>query len=176
VNQPRAAGTTGNEPIVSVTVAVTPDQANIIKAVLGQGDMSLALRGDKAANAVTPNKYTLEGILGLPESISAASNRTEIFRGAGMRQNLVFVDSRVAKDEVSLIPGISPSMQFPVPATIPASPERTRKPASTYQPSPRVLDTLQGGYGGYGGYGGGYGAGYNLGTDGAGGGYRGYGN
>src|SRR5207248_1831945 len=58
----RGAGPTG---IVSVTVAVTPDQANVVKAVLGQGEMSLALRGDPADGASTPNKYTLEGVLGL---------------------------------------------------------------------------------------------------------------
>jgi pilus assembly protein CpaB len=162
MNQQRPASLTGNEPIVSVTIAVTPDQANIIKAVLGQGDMSLALRGDKAAtNSVTPNKYTLEGILGLSQSGAAGMNRTEIFRGSGMRQNLVFVNDRVAKDEISLVPGMSPSMAFPVPATIPAVPERTKNNSRTYQPSPRVVETLGNGYGGYG-------AGYNLGTDGSG--------
>jgi Flp pilus assembly protein CpaB len=163
VNNSRPTSLTGNEPIVSVTIAVTPDQANIVKAVLGQGEMSLALRGEKSANNVTPNKYTLEGILGIPTSIAAASNRTEIFRGAGMRQNLVFLDSRVAKDEMSLTPGISPSMQFPVPATIPAnSPMTNKKTDKTYQPSPRVLDAWGAGYGG------GYGRGYPVGTDGAG--------
>jgi pilus assembly protein CpaB len=171
VNQQRPAAATGNEPIVSVTIAVTPDQANIIKAVLGQGDMSLALRGDKAANNVTPNKYTLEGILGIQQAAANRSNRTEIFRGSGMRQNLVFFDDHVAKDEVSLVPGISSGMQFPVPATVPASQDRSRKSAPTYQPSPRVMDVLGNGYGT------GYGAGYNVGTDGAGGGSRGmYGN
>jgi Flp pilus assembly protein CpaB len=168
INMQRPAALTGNEPIVSVTIAVTPDQANIIKAVLGQGDMSLALRSDKAANNATPNKYTLEGILGIPESANAGMNRTEIFRGSSMRQNLVFVDDRVAKDEVSLVPGISPAMQFPVPATVPAAPERTKKGAPTYQPSPRVFDALGNGYG--------YGAGYNIGTDGAGGSRGLYGN
>src|SRR5204863_9162740 len=58
----RGAGPTG---IVSVTIAVTPDQANVVKAVLGQGDMSLALRGSPGDGASTPNKYTLEGILGV---------------------------------------------------------------------------------------------------------------
>jgi hypothetical protein len=130
--------------------------------------MSLALRGDKADNGVTPNKYTLEGILGIPVTAAAGMNRTEIFRGSGMRQNLVFVDDRVAKDEMSLVPGMSSSMAFPVPATIPAVPERTKKGPQTYQPSPRVFDALGTGYGGYGGF--------NVGTDGAGGSRGLYGN
>jgi pilus assembly protein CpaB len=169
LNQGRPAGISGNEPIVSVTIAVSPDQANIIKAVLGQGDMSLALRGDKSANNATPNKYTLEGILGLPSSTNSAMNRTEIFRGGWMRQNVQFVDDRILKDEVSLVPGMSPNMSFPVPSNVPAAPQRNTKSNPTWQPRPRVVD---GGLGN--GYGLGSGAGYNLGTDGAGsGGYYG---
>jgi len=163
LNQTRPAGTTGNEPIVSVTIAVSPDQANIIKAVLGQGDMSLALRGDKAANVATPNRYTPEGILGLPTA-NSAMNRTEIFRGGWMRQNVQFLDDRIMKDEVSLVPGMSPTMPFPVPATVPAPVERNTKSNPTWQPRPRVVDG--------GGNGGGYGGGYNTGNDGAG--MRGY--
>lgn len=147
----RSSGPTG---IVSVTIAVTPDQANVVKAVLGQGDMSLALRGNPGDGASTPNKYTLEGILGVTAR-TQGYDRMEIFRGGWTRQTVNYDNGKVIKNEYSVVPGLAPSTPFPVPATIPAAPKNqqpTQDPS--YRPTPTFYHM---GGGGYGGYGGGYG-------------------
>ncbi|MBL9093867.1 MAG: Flp pilus assembly protein CpaB [Planctomycetaceae bacterium] len=157
--------------VVSVTIAVSPDQANIVKAVLGQGDMSLALRGEGGLGAVTPNKYTLEGILGLKGQPIAKMNRIEIYRGNLTRQNISFSDAKLVDNEVSMVSGLPANMTFPVPDKVPATP-KTEDPyadTKTYQPTPRRYDLnwgtgygngwgrgWGGGWGGWGGYGYGY--------------------
>ena len=128
--------------VVSVTIAVSPDQANIIKAVLGQGDMSLALRGEGGLGAVTPNKYTLEGILGLKGQPIAKMNRIEIYRGNLTRQNISFSDAKLVDNEVSMVSGLPANMTFPVPDKVPATP-KTEDPyadTKTYQTTPRRSD------------------------------------
>jgi pilus assembly protein CpaB len=156
----------GNGPtgIVSVTIAVTPDQANVVKAVLGQGDMSLALRSTPGDGASTPNKYTLEGILGLSQRLQGY-DRMEIFRGGWSRQTVNYDNGKEVKSEVSMIPGLAPTTPFPVPATIPAAPKDSQEPKrdDSFRPTPSFYHG--GGYGGYGygGYGyGGYGWGGNF--------------
>lgn len=151
----------GNGPtgIVSVTIAVTPDQANVVKAVLGQGDMSLALRGDPTDGASsTPNKYTLEGILGVTAR-TQGYDRMEIFRGGWSRQTVNYSNGKEIKSETSLIPGVAPNTPFPVPATIPAAVKSAPVQDPSYRPTPNFYHGggYGGGYGGYGGYGGGNG-------------------
>jgi Flp pilus assembly protein CpaB len=142
-------------PVVSVTIAVSPDQANVIKAVSGQGDMSLALRSEKGAGTVSPNKYTLEEIMGVKQTASNM-NRIEIFRGGQQRQYVSYTNGKRTGDEVSVIPGVAPSTRFPVPAKLPtpvdASPD-VKDQAPTY-PQPYM----------YQGYGNGYGNGWGWGN------------
>lgn len=159
----RTRGTTGpvggsnysGNPVVSVTIAVSPDQANVIKAVSGQGDMSLALRSEKGAGTVTPNKYTLEDILGVKQTASNM-NRIEIFRGGNQRQYVSYANGVRTGDEVSVIPGVG-SSTFPVPAKLPTKPETApgaKDRAPTY-PQPYMYQ----GYGNGFGYGQGWGNG-----------------
>lgn len=162
----RDQGPTG---IVSVTIAVTPDQANVVKAVMGQGDMSLALRSDNGDGAAAaPNKYTLESVLGLSAK-SQGFDRLEIFRGGWGRQMVHYQNSQIVKNDLSLIPGLAPSTPFPVPATIPAAPKDTKLEDKSTRPTPNFYHNGGvGGYGGYGnggGYGGGWGWGGGMGTD-----------
>lgn len=65
VNMAALSQPVGYQPIRSVTLAVTPEQANIFKTVLGRGDISLVLRAPNAANAATIDQMTLEKLLGL---------------------------------------------------------------------------------------------------------------
>ncbi|MBL9082397.1 MAG: Flp pilus assembly protein CpaB [Planctomycetales bacterium] len=146
-----------NAAVVSVTIAVTPDQANVVKTVMGQGDMSLALRGaGNGLGAVTPNKYTLEGILGVKHPTVASMDRIEIFRGSQSRQHVSFSNDQMVKNEVSLVPGLPSGMTFPVPDRVPAAPTTTPQEEKTYKPTPNIYGN-GGGWGGAGGYG--YGAG-----------------
>lgn len=167
-----------NSTVVSVTIAVSPDQANVVEAVLGQGDMSLSLRSEPPAakadgaqgaakNAVTPNKYTLEGILGVKYPTIASMDRIEIFRGSSARQSMSFADDKLVKDEQSLVPGVPSGLSFPVPAQVPSVPtaSATGGDSKTYHPTPNIYNGGGRGRGGWGGYGyGGWG------------GYGGYGN
>jgi Flp pilus assembly protein CpaB len=146
----RSAGPTG---IVSVTIAVSPDQANVVKAVLGQGHMSLALRSSAADGASTPNKYTLEGILGLTAR-TQAFDRMEIFRGGWSRQTVNYQNGHTLKNEISVIPGLAPSTPFPVPASIPAPTKAAPQNDPSTRPSPNFY------HGGAWGNGYGYGYGY----------------
>jgi hypothetical protein len=159
----RDQGPTG---IVSVTIAVTPDQANVVKAVMGQGDMSLALRSDTGDGAsAAPNKYTLESVLGLSAK-QQGFDRLEIFRGGWGRQMVHYQNAQIVRNDTSLIPGLAPSTPFPVPATIPAAPKDTKVDDKSTRPTPNFYHN--GGFGGYGGYGGGfggYGGGWGWGGD-----------
>ncbi|MBA4016595.1 MAG: Flp pilus assembly protein CpaB [Pirellula sp.] len=170
---PKGYGTNYQDStVVSVTIAVSPDQANVIKAVLGQGEMSLALRSGPAAadkpgpqgaatDAVTPNKYTLESILGVKHPTIASMDRIEIFRGSNGRQSMSFADDKLVKDEQSLVPGVPSGLTFPVPAQVPAMSNASAAvgvDSKTYRPTPNIFQGGGGwGRGGVGGYGGGFG-------------------
>ena len=178
----RSGSNYSGNPVVSVTIAVSPDQANVVKAVMGQGDMSLALRSDKGAGTVTPNKYTLEDILGIKHPKIAEMNRIEIFRGGWSRQHVAYQDDKLVRDETSMSPGVSPTTPFPVPAKLPRQPGgdmNSGKTDPTYYPEPQIINTPGGrrGYGGYGGFGyGGYGRdGYGGSNTSYGAGFSGYG-
>ncbi|MGC3969136.1 MAG: Flp pilus assembly protein CpaB [Pirellulales bacterium] len=159
---PKGFGTNyDNAAVVSVTIAVTPDQANVVKAVLGQGDMSLALRGAGGLGSVTPNKYTLEGILGIKHPTVASLDRIEIFRGSQTRQAVSFSNDQMVKNETSLVSGLPAGLTFPVPDQIPAAQAPNTPDAKTFKPTPNIYGAGGGwGPGGYGtgGYGGGYGS------------------
>lgn len=170
---PKGYGTNYHGIVANVTIAVTPDQANVLKAVLGQGDMSLSLRNEAPApnkgaavpTGVTPNKYTLESVLGIKGATPGGLDKIEIFRG-NSRQHVFYQNNKWSRDEVSLIPGLAPTTPFPVPAQIPASkaPVKNNAEEKTYGPSPKIIGG-GGGYGngygnGYGGYGTGWGPGY----------------
>lgn len=169
-----------NSTVVSVTIALSPDQANVVKAVLGQGDMSLSLRSapagkaaaaqGSAGDAVTPNKYTLEGILGIKYPTVASMDRIEIFRGSSARQSMSFADDKLVKDEQSLVPGVPSGLTFPVPARVPPVPTASAAAggdSKSYRPTPNIYNGgggwgRGGGFGGYGGGWGGYGGAYDY--------------
>jgi Flp pilus assembly protein CpaB len=150
------------DPVVSVTIAVSPDQANVIKTVLGEGSMSLALRASNADGAAAPNKYTLESILGIAQKRNGL-DQIEIFRGGWSRQTVAYDNARLVKDELSMVPGLSPNTPFPVPAVLPKAPEPKEPAANPTKPTPNIYNGgagngVGGGFGGYGGNGAGYGA------------------
>ena len=138
--------------VVHVTIAVSPDQANVVKAVLGQGDMSLSLRNEGTPppnqqgvvnpnGAATPNKYTLEGILGIKSAATGGLDKIEIFRGSFNRQNVFYQNGKYSRDENSLVAGMAPGMTFPVPAQVPAAKSATKNGMidKDYGPSPKII-------------------------------------
>lgn len=141
----------GGTGVVSVTIAVSPDQANVVKAVIGQGEMSLSLRNEGAAapnqqgaaapGGVTPNKYTIESIMGVKGPTTGGLDKIEIFRGAS-RQHVFYQNNKWSRDEVSLIPGLAPTTPFPVPAQIPASktPTKNGTDSKDFGPSPKIIN------------------------------------
>lgn len=138
--------------VVHVTIAVSPDQANVVKAVLGQGDMSLSLRNEGAApnqqgavnpnGGATPNKYTLEGILGIKSAEAGGLDKIEVFRGSIGRQNIFYQNNKWSRDENGLVSGLTPGMTFPVPAQVPAAKSSTKSatPDKDYGPSPKIIN------------------------------------
>src|SRR5207248_7229366 len=79
----------------TVTLAVSPAQANALKVVEGQGEMSLAIRGtdDESllADGTLPT-LTLQTLLGIRSPDQPTS--MEIYRG-GSRQTLIFDKQQV---------------------------------------------------------------------------------
>jgi Flp pilus assembly protein CpaB len=139
-------------PVVHVTIAVSPDQANVVKAVLGQGDMSLSLRneGTPAPNqqgavnpngGATPNKYTLEGILGIKGAETGGLDKIEIFRGLS-RQHVFYQNNKWSRDENGLVSGMTPGMTFPVPPQVPAAKNSTKGGTvdKDFGPSPKIIN------------------------------------
>jgi hypothetical protein len=68
--------------IKSVTLAVTPDQSNILKAATGRGELSLQLRGAHETGKQSIGPVTLEKLLGIKPEDSPA--QMEIYRGGGV--------------------------------------------------------------------------------------------
>jgi pilus assembly protein CpaB len=147
-----AGGSFLGGPVVHVTIAVSPDQANVVKAVLGQGDMSLSLRNESPApnqqgavnpnGGVTPNKYTLEGILGIKSAEAGGLDKIEVFRGSIGRQNIFYQNNKWSRDENGLVSGLTPGLTFPVPAQVPAAKSSTKSatPDKDYGPSPKIIN------------------------------------
>lgn len=75
--------------VSSVTLAVSPDQAQMLQVVEGKGELSLALRavGTKPEPPAVPDKMTLEKLLGLTPP--TAPFTAEIYRGSN-KQTLTF--------------------------------------------------------------------------------------
>ena len=75
-------------PIKSVTVAVTPDQANILKAAMGRGDIALRLRnGVDVDGKGTLGPVTLEKLIGVTatEAANLLPGMVQIYRGTGLQ-------------------------------------------------------------------------------------------
>ncbi|MFW6125349.1 MAG: Flp pilus assembly protein CpaB [Pirellulales bacterium] len=89
-------GSRGTDGVSSVTLAVTREQANTLKAVEGRGELSLALRHPEERDlAGLASKVTLEELMGIqpePEPFTA-----EIYRGAS-RQTVTFRRARVTEE------------------------------------------------------------------------------
>lgn len=119
-----------------VTLAVSPAQANALKVVEGQGEMSLAIRGtddDTLLAAGTLPTLTLDQLLGIRPPPAPTS--MEIYRG-GSRQTLIFDKQQVVDERfggVGAAPASSPSntAAFPPPRSI-QIPNNSR-PISTTQ-------------------------------------------
>jgi pilus assembly protein CpaB len=75
--------------VSSVTLAVTPDQAQMLQVVEGKGELTLAVRavGTKPEPPAVPDKMTLERLLGLESA--APPFTAEIYRGSN-KQTLTF--------------------------------------------------------------------------------------
>ena len=109
-------GTRGVQAATTVTLAVTPEQAGILKTVEGRGTLSLALRSPMELTAATyrSEKITLEGLLGVePEPKPYTS---EIYRGTS-RQTITFERDRVRNEEFG---GVARATEPALPVT-PAS-------------------------------------------------------
>ncbi len=75
-------------PIRSVTVAVTPDQANILKAATGRGEMALRLRNiHDSVSKQTLGPITIEKLIGFKptDETRKIPNRVEIYRAGGLQ-------------------------------------------------------------------------------------------
>lgn len=71
----------------SVTLAVTLEQANMLKTAMGRGEFTLALRGQSDPDLKTMNQMTLEQLLGIKEPPPPFT--TEVYR-AGRRHTIQF--------------------------------------------------------------------------------------
>jgi pilus assembly protein CpaB len=109
--------TPNSNVLKSVTLAVTLEQANMLKTVMGRGELSLALRavGETSHNAI--DQMTLENLLGLKSPPPPFT--TEIYRG-GARQTLTFEDQQVIKETFGGSPPQSNATPTPAPVSPPA--------------------------------------------------------
>lgn len=81
----------------SVTLAVTPVQANMIKAVQGHGDLSLVLsQGSGSSGSGSQEPVTLDQLLGIKPP--AEPFVMEVYRGAG-RQSVAFEEGNVVDEK-----------------------------------------------------------------------------
>ena len=82
--------------IQSVTLAVTPEEATVLKAVEGRGELSLSLRGPGESIAdYRPRPVTLERLLGVRPAPKPFV--VEVYRG-GSRQTVVFERDQVTEE------------------------------------------------------------------------------
>ncbi len=82
-------GTPASGSVMSVTLAVSPEQAQMLEVVEGKGDLSLVARaqGTKAEPPAVPDKLSLEKLLGLVPG--PAPFTAEIYRGS-RKETLIF--------------------------------------------------------------------------------------
>jgi pilus assembly protein CpaB len=166
----------------SVTLAVTPEQANMLRAAMGHGDLSLALSSAASPAAGTQAPLTLDKLLGLkapPEPFTM-----EVYRGKG-RQSVTFEEGQVIDEKFwedrandGKKDQAKPNDQAKNKDKDEAN-NRGNKPFSTPIDWSRWRPTY-GGFGGYGGYGGGdyngWGTNYSIDNVGYGAGFGGFGN
>ncbi|MBS0210489.1 MAG: Flp pilus assembly protein CpaB [Planctomycetes bacterium] len=85
----------------SVTLAVTPEQAHMLRTAMGHGDLYLMMSSTSQPPAHAIEPTTLEQMLGIkapPEPLT-----TEIYRGGG-RQTLIFEDSQLVEERFGGVP------------------------------------------------------------------------
>lgn len=123
-NMVSGTAVTGNP--TSVTLAVTPDQANKLKVVEGRGELSLVVRNSTdSALADAGQGLTIDRVLGLPPKpivppppAKPEPFVTEIYR-RGSRQTILFDRDKVMKDAFTgtapSIPGVAPRPMGQVP-------------------------------------------------------------
>jgi len=95
--------------IKSITLAVSPEEATVLRAVEGRGALSLSLRapGETVAQ-YHPERVTLEKLLGVRPA--PAAFMVEVYR-AGARQTIVFERDQVAEESFG---GLSNLLSGPV--------------------------------------------------------------
>lgn len=96
-----------DEASIFVTLAVSPEQTNILKVLEGRGELSLAVRSleEKApASATTAERFTLERLLGVTRT---RPKKMEVYIGT-TRQQLEFEDNQVKVETFAVRP--SPSV------------------------------------------------------------------
>ena len=108
-------GTRGSQRATTVTLAVTPEQASILKTVEGRGTLSLALRSSLELTATTyrSEKITLEDLLGIKIEPEPKPFVSEIYRGTS-RQTITF-DQQIVREET--FGGVARARQPVVPMT-----------------------------------------------------------
>ena len=88
--------------ITAVTLAVTPNQANAIKIVEGQGDFSLSLRGGNDDSlAASSGPQTLHSLLGIRQK--EQPHKVEIWRGSSL-QKVTYEDDKMVEQETIEMP------------------------------------------------------------------------
>lgn len=108
-----------NNVFKSVTLAVTPEQAHMLRTAMGHGDLYLMMSSatQPATRVIEPT--TLEQMLGIkapPEPFT-----TEIYR-AGGRQTLMFEDSQVVDEKFGGVPPDASKATIAEPKTNDAKP------------------------------------------------------
>ncbi len=101
VDQNAAEGVAAESDPETVTLAVTPEQASILKVVQGRGELSLVLRRPEetvAASSLLDKKVTLEKLLGIEPPAAEPRFSAEIYRGSA-RQSLSFKREQVIEEQ-----------------------------------------------------------------------------
>lgn len=110
-----------DQPLPIVTLAVTLEQANMLKTVENRGELSLVVRSAQDTPATVDrrdHKLTLETLLGLADQ--PAPFVTEIYR-AGERQTIKFDGGNVVAESFSG----PPTRRLPSPTPAPLPPQAT---------------------------------------------------
>lgn len=144
-NQSERVDTRESRDSSVVTLAVTPEQANILVLAKDRGELHLALRGAEETGRVGDNRITLNELLGIEAPPSAAEEPppppiyiAEAYRGGN--KEVVEFDLEQARALKMQRPGQAAVPNYMgVPRTSapqPAPGSRTRSPASRSTPAP----------------------------------------
>jgi pilus assembly protein CpaB len=122
---------------MTVTVAVSPQQASALKVVEGRGELMLALRNPTDADyAADPEPLTLESLLGFSESSPPIS--TDIYRGSS-KQTMMFQESGGVPARITGLPVRPKTRQTSLPADGPAEPDDNRRAATQPETTPAAV-------------------------------------